>query len=82
MFDIVNSIIGWNHWDALLSLLVIIHLVSEYWHYAWEYWSGRKKANILKDIQRHRKKSTKTKKLKQIQDDLNLIKKKLLIEED
>ena len=81
MFEIINSLIDWKHWDALLSLLVIVHLVSEYWHYAWEYWSGRKKANILKDIQKYRKKSTKTKKLKQIQDDLNLIKKKLLIEE-
>ena len=81
MFEIVDSIIGWKYWDAILSILVIIHLISEYGHYAWEFISGRKEAKILEDIQNHRKLSTKTKRLRQIQKDLDLIKKRLVIKE-
>jgi hypothetical protein len=75
MIDLIKSIATWEYWNAILSVLVIVHLVSEYWHYAWEYLTGRKEAKILNDIQSYRKLSTKTKKLKQIQRDLNIIKK-------
>ncbi len=78
----INSIVKWQYWDAILSCLVIIHLVSEYWHYAWEYFSGRKESNILKDIQTHRMKSTKTQKLEQLQKDVNCIKKCLNIKDE
>jgi hypothetical protein len=79
--EFIDSIIKWEYWDAILSMLVIIHLISEYGHYAWEFISGRKEAEILEDIQNHRKLSTKTQKLKQIQKDIDLIKKQLLIKE-
>lgn len=82
MIDLFTALIEWEYWDATLSLLVIIHLISEYGHYAWEFISGRRKTNILKDIQKHRKKSTKTHKLKNIQKDLNLIKEKLDIKNE
>jgi hypothetical protein len=78
--DFILSIISWKYWDAILSILVIIHLISEYGHYAWEFISGRREAKILEDIQNHRKMSTKTQKLRQLQSDINLIKKKLDIE--
>jgi hypothetical protein len=79
--EFIDSIISWRYWDAILSMLVIIHLISEYGHYAWEFISGRKEAEILEDIQNHRKLSTKTQKLKQLQKDIDLIKKELLIKE-
>jgi hypothetical protein len=78
--EFIDSIISWRYWDAILSMLVIIHLISEYGHYAWEFISGRREAKILEDIQNHRKMSTKTQKLRQLQSDINLIKKKLDIE--
>jgi len=81
MFDFVHSIISWKYWDATLSCLVIIHLISEYWHYAWEYFSGRREKRILEDIHNHRKMSTKTEKLKKIQEDIDLIKETLMIKE-
>ncbi len=81
MFEIIDSMISWRYWDAILSILVIIHLISEYGHYAWEFVSGRREANILKDILAHRKMSTKTQRLEQIQKDLDLIKENLLIRE-
>jgi hypothetical protein len=77
MIDLIKSIATWEYWNAILSVLVIVHLVSEYWHYAWEYITGRREAKILEDIHNHRKLSTKTKKLQQIQRDLDLIKKHL-----
>ena len=76
-----DSIVKWEYWDAILSILVIVHLVSEYSHYAWEFISGRKEANILQDIQTHRMKSTKTKRLIQLQKDIDCIKKCLNIED-
>jgi hypothetical protein len=79
--EFIDSIISWRYWDAILSMLVIIHLISEYGHYAWEFISGRKEAEILEDIQNHRKLSTKTQKLKQLQKDIDLIKKELLIKD-
>lgn len=81
MFETIDSIISWKYWDAILSMLVIIHLISEYGHYAWEFISGRREAKILEDIHNHRKMSTKTKKLKKIQSDLDLIKNRLQIKE-
>jgi len=79
MLEVIDSIISWKYWDAILSMLVIVHLISEYGHYIWEFISGRREANILKDIHSHRKNSTKTKRLKKIQDDLDLIKERLVI---
>lgn len=81
MFELFDSIVAWKYWDAILSILVIIHLISEYGHYAWEFISGRKNEKILEDIHNHRKLSTKTKRLKKIQRDLDLIKDRLLIKE-
>lgn len=66
-------------WDAVLSCLVIFHLVTEYVHYFYEYASGRREKNILVDIQRHRMRSKKTAMLQQMQKDLDLIKAKLKI---
>lgn len=68
-----------NIWDMVLSILVIVHLGSEYFHYFWEYWTGKRKADILEDIQNHRKQSTKTERLEKIQADLDLIKERLQI---
>jgi len=81
MQEIMSSIINWQHWDFLLSVLVIIHLISEYGHYIWEFISGQRETNILKDIQTHRRKSTKTTRLICIQTDIALIKEKLNIHE-
>lgn len=80
--EFIDSIVKWEYWDAILSILVIIHLVSEYAHYAWEFISGRKEVKILEDIHNHRKMSTKTKRLQNIQRDLNLIKERLEIPND
>ena len=51
----IESIVNWEYWDFVLSILVIIHLISEYGHYIWEFVSGQRETNILKDIQVHRK---------------------------
>lgn len=75
----IRSII--DFWTAnsasILSILVVAHLITEYFHYAWEFFTGRKEKNILSDILNHRQKSTKTAKLCDIQTDINLIKKHL-----
>ena len=81
MQEFMSSIINWQHWDFLLSVLVIVHLISEYGHYIWEFVSGQRETNILKDIQTHRRKSTKTTRLISIQTDIALIKEKLNIHE-
>ena len=67
-------------WDAILSCLVIFHLVTEYVHYIYEYCLGNREKNILVDIQRHRMRSHKTAMLIKMQKDLDLIKKELGIE--
>jgi len=77
----IDSIVKWEYWDAILSCLVIIHLISEYGHYAWEFFSGKKDTEILEDILIHRKKSTKTEKLIKLQDDVDCIKKCLGIKD-
>ena len=82
LMEFINSIFKWEYWDGILSCLVIIHLISEYGHYAWEYFSGRRDAQMLEDILNHRKMSTKTQKLKRLQADINLIKKRLNIQDE
>lgn len=67
-------------WDFILSCLVIFHLATEYVHYILEYITGRRDKNNLAEVLHHRRTSKKTKKLNQIQDDLDLIKKHLGIE--
>ena len=79
--EFIASIFEWKYWDAILSCLVIIHLISEYGHYAWEFISGQKEAKILEDILTHRKLSTKTQRLKQLQKDVDCIKKCLEIKD-
>ena len=64
-------------WDFILSMLVIIHLVTEYVHYTFEFISGKREKGLLLDIQRHRVRSKKTEMLIKIQEDLDLIKKEL-----
>jgi len=66
---------------SILSILVVVHLITEYFHYAWEFFTGRKEKHILSDILNHRQMSTKTAKLCNIQSDITLIKKHLGIEE-
>jgi len=79
MIDIIQSIAKWEYWNAILSVLVVVHLISEYWHYAWEFFSGRREGKILEDIHNHRMMSTKTKRLKKLQSDIDLIKERLQI---
>ncbi len=81
MLDLMQSLMAWEYWDAILSILVIVHLISEYGHYIWEFISGRKEAGVLDDILQHRKQSNKTERLIHIQDDLDEIKKHLNMEE-
>lgn len=69
-------------WDFVLSMLVILHLVTEYIHYTLEYFWGKRDEKVLSEIQEYRSKSTKTEKLIAIQEDLKLIKAKLKIEEE
>lgn len=71
---------GTGIWDLILSILVTFHVTVEFIHYAHEYMSAKREKNFLKDIQEHRKKSTKTQKLIEIQKDLDLIKKCLDID--
>ena len=66
-----------NLWDCILSVLVIIHLCSEYIHYFLEWFSSKKEKSVLLDIQNHRKASNKTELLVNMQTDINLIKEKL-----
>lgn len=73
--------------DSILAVLVFVHLITEYFHYIWEFLTGRKEKNILKDILSHRKRSTKTQRLINIQvtqalmaEDMAAIKKELGIE--
>jgi len=73
---------------SILSVLVVVHLITEYFHYAWEFFTGRKENNLIKDILHYRKKSTKTTRLICLQcdvavlrEDIDLIKKKLEIED-
>lgn len=66
-------------WSIVASILVIFHLALELTHYVYEYFAARRGKNILVDIQRHRIRSKKTEMLKQMQSDLNSIKKELRI---
>lgn len=71
--ELLESIVQWRYWDAILSILVIVHLLSEYSHYIWEFISGRREANILNEIHNHRKSSTKTRRLIHLQVNQDLI---------
>ena len=66
-------------WSIIASILVFCHLTLELAHYVYEYFAARRGKNILIDIQRHRIRSKKTEMLIKMQEDLNLIKKKLKI---
>lgn len=57
-------------WDCILSILVIIHLCSEYVHYVLEWIAGKREKDVLADIQKHRRRSKKTEMLQQIQKDI------------
>ena len=72
---------GTGIWDLILSVLVMFHVVVEFIHYGHEYITAKKEKNLLNDIVDHRKISTKTKKLIQIQKDIDLIKKSIGIRE-
>ena len=65
-------------WDMILSILVIVHLCTEYIHYILEYRWGKNDKNILEDIHKHRKKSTKTERLEKIEEALEDIKQLLV----
>ena len=65
-------------WDMILSILVILHLCTEYVHYILEYRWGKKDKNILEDIHKHRRKSTKTERLDRIEKGLEEIRQILL----
>lgn len=69
-------------WDCILSILVIVHLLTEYVHYTLEYIWGKREGNVLLDIQKHRKASQKTAALARLQKDVDLIKEKLGIKDD
>ncbi len=75
------STFGTGIWDLILSILVMFHVTVEFIHYGHEYVTARKEKNLLNDIVDHRKISTKTKKLIQIQKDLDLIKEKIGVKE-
>lgn len=64
-------------WSIVASCLVLVHLALELAHYVYEYFASRRGSNILIDIQRHRMRSHKTEMLKEMQRDLDKIKKEL-----
>ena len=66
-------------WSIITSVLVFFHLALELTHYIYEWFAARRVNNVLIDIQRHRVRSKKSEMLKNIQQDLNLIKKNLEI---
>lgn len=71
------QIVESNTWGIIATGLVGFHLACEYVHYLFDFFKGRKDSKILSDISDHRKKSTKTARLADIQKDLQLIKKHL-----
>jgi len=70
------------NWAVISTVLVAVHLVTEYAHYIIEFLWGRKDKNILKDILDHRKSSRKSEMLVEIVKDLRLIKEHLGIERE
>lgn len=69
------------NWAVISTVLVGIHLVTEYVHYIVEFLWGRKDKQILTDILKHRKSSRKSEMLVEIVKDLKRIKEHLGIEE-
>ena len=70
-----------NIWPIITAVMVFVHLACEYLHYIWDFLKGRKDSKILEEIHDHRKKSTKTARIADVQKDLQLIKKHLGISE-
>ena len=70
------------NWAVLSTVMVAVHLVTEYAHYIIEFCWGKKDKDILKDILQHRKSSRKSEMLVEIVKDLRRIKKHLGIEEE
>lgn len=68
------------NWAVLSTVMVAVHLVTEYAHYIIEYLWGKKDKEVLKDILKHRKSSRKSEMLVEIVKDLRLIKEHLGIE--
>ena len=62
------------NWAVLSTVMVAVHLVTEYAHYIIEFCWGKKDKDILKDILQHRKSSRKSEMLVEIVQDLRLIK--------
>jgi len=59
----------WNWktvWEMILCVLVTFHLISEYFHYLWEFFSGRKNNKLLEDIRNHHYECTNDTKLNRI----------------
>ena len=65
------------NWAVISTVLVGVHLVTEYAHYIIEFLWGRKDKKILTDILKHRKSSRKSEMLVEIVKDLKGIKKHL-----
>jgi len=70
------------NWAIISTILVGVHLITEYAHYIVEFLWGKKDKEILKDILNHRKSSRKSEMLVEIVKDLRLIKKHLGIEKE
>ena len=71
-----------SYGDSILAVLVFFHLITEYFHYVWEFITGNREAGKLDDILHHRNQSTKTHRLCCMQADIHLIKEHLGIEEE
>ena len=70
------------NWAIISTVMVTVHLVTEYAHYIIEFLWGKKDKEILKDILNHRKSSRKSEMLVEIVKDLRQIKKHLGIEKE
>lgn len=68
-------------WGMFCSILVGVHLITEYGNYIYNFFSNQTEKEILRDILSHRRQSKKTVLLKSILSDLEEIKEKLGIEE-
>lgn len=69
------------NWAIISTVMVAVHLVTEYAHYIIEFLWGKKDKEILKDILNHRKSSRKSEMLVEIVKDLRQIKEHLGIKE-
>lgn len=69
-------------WGIVSTVMVGVHLITEYFHYGIEFLWGKKDKEILKDILKHRKSSRKSEMLVEIVKDLRQIKEHLGIENE